>query len=277
MSEGQPFKIYRKPELQSASLIVAWSQDAGRLGLKVADFLKRKLAFQEFGEIETLAFFFMGGVLIEDNVVQFPKSRFYSHAKKGLLLFESDGPTQEHYRFLTTVLDAAESCCKVKELYTLGGIVSVMAHTSPRRISTVVNQPELKKILTEYGLDTELDYQTPPGGRPTLSSFLLWVAKRRNIVGANLWGQVPFYLTAAEDPRACKRMLEFLDNRFDLGMDWVELNMEIEKQNGEIKELKERDADINRYVEMLERGIMLTEDENKKLAKEMTEFLERRA
>ena len=275
MIEGQPYRIYRPPELQNPSLIVAWSQDAGRLGPSVIDFLNRKLGAQDSGEIEPWPFFHLAGVSIEDNVIRFPENKFYWCQEKDLLIFRSAAPSNEHYRFLTTILDIAQNYYRVKELYAIGGLISAMSHTSPGRIFAVVNQPELKKTLLPYGVETGLDYHTPPGGRPTLSSFLLWVAKRRQIAGVNLWGEVPFYLAAIEDPRAGKRMLTVLDKRFDLGMDLGEFDLVIKEQDEKIEELRQQNATINRLIEMLGRGIMISETESEQLAREVTEFLKK--
>lgn len=272
MIEGQLYKIYRSPELRNPSLIIAWSQDAGRLGPSVVDFLKQKLGIRDCAEIEPWPFFHLSGVSIEDDVIQFPESKFYSCPEKDLLIFKSEIPSKEHYQFLTTVLDVVQQY-NVKELYTIGGLVSLVAHTNPGRIFAAINQIELKKTLIQYGVATNLDYHTPLGGRPTLSSFLLWAAKRREVAGVSLWVEVPFYLTTTEDPRASKRVLTFLDKRFDLGIDLAEIDLVIQAQNEKIEELKRRNTAINKYVEMLERGIMLSQDESEQLAREVTEFL----
>lgn len=274
MNQDNPFKIYREPHFQSPSLIVAWSEDAGRLGSKTIDFLNRKLGGQKMGELDASTFFSLRGVQIENNVIQFPASKFYSCEGKDLLLFKSDGPDREWYRFLNTVLDMAVLHCKVKEVYTLGGFISSMAHTSVRRTIGVASQPELKKELLEYVPDIDtLEYQTPMGGRPTLNSYLLWVAKRRNISCINLWAEVPFYLAAAEDPRACKNMLATLDRKFKLGIALDEIEDEVKSQNEKIENLKTQDPYIGRYIEMLEKGIMLNQEESEKLARAVLEFL----
>ncbi len=148
-----------------------------------------------------------------------------------------------------------------------------MTHTKPGRIFAVVNQPELKKPLIQYGVETELGYHTPSAGRPTLNSFLLWVAKRREVAGVSLWAEVPFYLAATEEPRACRQMLTVLNRRFDLGMDLGELDLVVREQNERIEQLKCQNAAVSRCVEMLERGIMLSENESEQLAREVTEFL----
>jgi proteasome assembly chaperone (PAC2) family protein len=257
-------------------LIVAWSYDVGGMAPRVIDFLDKKLGLEGFGEIKPEGFFSLDGVRVEEDVIQFPESEFYSCQKRNILIFESDIPNREHYKFLNTVLDFAVDRCKVKEIYTIGGIVSSIPHLSPRRVSGVVNRPELKRKLARYGVSTNVDYQTPPGGRPTLNSFLLWVAKRRDIAGCGLWVEVPFYLAATEDPLAAKHVLTFLDRRFNLSLDLGELDLEIEKLNKDIEELKRQNPDITRYIERLERGITLSESEGETLAREVVEFLQKR-
>lgn len=274
MNHGSPFKMYKTPHFQNPSLLVAWSQDAGRLGSKVIDLLNRKLGGQEMGEIDASDFFSLWGVQIENNVIQFPESKFYSCESKDLILFKSDGPSQEWYKFLNTILDVAVLHCKVKEVYTLGGFISSLAHTSFRRTIGVVSQSELKETLLEDVPDiNNLEYQTPFGSRPTLNSYLLWAAKRRNIACINLWSEVPFYLAAAEDPRACKNILAILDRKFKLEIALDEIEEEIKAQNEKMEKLKNQNPDISRYIEMLEKGIMLNQDENEKLAKDVMEFL----
>lgn len=276
MISQEAFEIYKTPNLQSPSLIVSWSQDVGQLGSRVVDYLNKKLAAEELGDIKPVPFFSFGGVRIEDDVIHFPESKFYSCERNDLLIFKSSPPSYEQYKFLNSVIDFAQDYCKVKEFYTLGGIVSSMAHTSPRRILTVVNQSELKEVLRKYGLETNMEFETPRGGRPTLSSFLLWVAKRRNLAGVNLLTEVPFYLAAVEDLRAIRYTLWFLDKRFALGVDFGELDLEIEKQNVRIEQLRGQNLEVSKFIEMLESGIALSEEENEKLAKEVTEFLAER-
>ncbi|HAZ31298.1 MAG TPA: hypothetical protein DCY61_01150, partial [Dehalococcoidia bacterium] len=75
------------------------------------------------------------------------------------------------------------------------------------------------------------------------------------------------------DPIASKCILEVLDRKFELGLDFRELDLEIVKLNEDLEHLMRRDTDISRYIQMLERGIALSEDEGEKLAQEVAEFL----
>ena len=77
MSEEQSFKLFTKPKLESSSLVVAWDQDAGSVGPKVADYLNKELESKEFAEIVPENFFSLSGVSVEDDIARFPESKFY--------------------------------------------------------------------------------------------------------------------------------------------------------------------------------------------------------
>ena len=273
MGEGQPFKLFFKPELESSPLVVAWNQDAGRVGPKVADYLNNELASREFAEITPESFFALSGVSIEDDIAQFPESKFYCCRGKSLVIFRSDVPRYEWYEFLSLVLDIAEKYCKVKEIYTVGGMVSPGAHTTPRMLLSVTNSTEMKPMLRQYDLISDMDYETQDGQRPTFSSFLLWAAKRRNIAGISLWVPVPFYLLAVEDPWACKKVMEFFDRRFDLNINFASIDDEIARQDREIAQVRSQVPELDNYISKLESNLGLTVDESEKLVKELEEWL----
>lgn len=272
MDERLPFKIHTSPDLKSASLVVAWSEDAGRLGPKVVNYLDKKLDFQELAEIDPADFFSLGGVSVEDNVAHFPESKFYLCKDNNLVIFKSHPPRSEWYGFLNVILDIAEHFGNVEEMYTIGGMVSSSAHTTPRVLVSIANSPEMKRILSQYDIASNMDYETPPGQRPTLSSFLLWVARRRNIMGASLWVPVPFYLVAGEDPGAWRKTVDFLDRRFDLGIDFGDLDEEVTRQNEQIGHARNELLELDDYISRLERNLSLTADEGEKLIQLMEDF-----
>jgi proteasome assembly chaperone (PAC2) family protein len=135
---------------------------------------------------------------------------------------------------------------------------------------TVFNQPELKKSLQGYGLEN-MTWEGPPA----ISSYLLWLAKRRGIPGVSLWPEIPFYLATREDPHAIKLTLSFLNKRFNLGLNLGEFDLEIRDQNEKIAELRKEDPEINKYISMLESGLRLDEEEQLKLAEKVYGLLEK--
>ena len=273
MSQGYPIKIYKEVELRRSSLVLGWSEDGGNLGRKATDYLNLKLKGQEFAEIEPEDFFSLGGVAIEGNLARFPESKFYVCPEHELVVFQSDSPGAAWYKFLNSVLDVAEHCCRVKELYFLGAMVSFSAHTTPRQLLTVVNSAEMKEALGQYDLARDMDYQTQPGERPTLNSFLLWIAQGRNIPGVSLWVPIPFYMAALEDAQAQKKVLSFLNERLDLKIDFSDLDQEIQKQNEQLAQIRSRFPQIDDYINRLESNLMLSEEENGELIKKIEDFL----
>jgi len=273
LSQEYPIKIYKEPDLRRSSLVLGWSEDMSNLGRKTTGYLNRKLKGQEFAEIEPEDFFPLGGVAIEGNLAQFPESKFYACREHELMVFQSGSPGVEWYKFLNAVLDVAEHHCQVKELYTIGAMVSLSAHTAPRRLLAVVNSAEIKEVLSQYELTRDLDYQTPPGERPTLNSFLLWIAKGRNIPGVSLWVPIPFYLATVEDVQAQKKVLSFLNERLDLKIDFSDLDQEIRKQNEQLAQARSHFPQIDDYINRLESNLMLSEEENGELIKKIEDFL----
>lgn len=273
MIEKHPLKIYEKPELSSSSLVVGWNEDAGKLGWKVIDYLHKNLRCIEFAEIEPADFFPLTGVSVKDDVAQFPESRFYYCPKGNLVILKSDPPKAEWYKFLCSILDIAEQYCHAKELYTIGGMVSMSAHSNPRELLAIANSPQMKRVLSQYDLAGDFNYETPPGQRPTTSSFLIWLAKERNIAGASLWVPVPCYLISSEDPQAWRKAIEFLDIRFNLSIDFKELDENVATQNEKISGARVRLPEVDNFIRKLESNLVLTPEENEKLVKEMDEFL----
>jgi proteasome assembly chaperone (PAC2) family protein len=270
--EKAPVETYQTCQLQNPFLLISWqTRDIGKLASKVIDFLIEKIGGREIAEIKPLGFFSFGGVRFKEDLVQVPKSKFWVCEKNNLLIFESDEPEFEHYKFLNTILELAEYHGQVKELYTLSSTISFTAHTHPRRILTVFNQSEIKERLRDYGLDG-MTWEGPPA----ISSYLLWVAQRRGIPGVSLWPEIPFYLAAREDPQGIKIVLSFLNRRFNLDLDLERLNLEIEDQNEKIVQLRRENAEIDQYINRLESGLKLDEEEQFKLVKEVYEILEKR-
>ena len=271
----QAFKVYGKRELQDSSLIVGWGEDVANLGTRVIDYLNKKLGTEEFGEIEPMDFFPLGGVPVENDIAQFPESKFYSSHEKNLVIFKSNAPRAEWYKFLNSVLDVAEHYCHVKELYAIGGMVSLSAHTAPRELLPVSNLPTMKKTLGKYDLGGDMDYETPPGQRPTLSSFLLWVARNRGIPAVSLWLPMPFYLVATEDAAACRKVVDFFDKRLSLGIDLKDLDDAVARQNEKLAEIRFSFPDVDGRIKNLESNIGLSQEDSEKLASEIEEYLKR--
>ena len=274
MNASEVIRFYDRPKLQNAALVVAWKEDASRLATCAADYLIQGLGCREFGEILPEGFFPMAGVSVEDDVAQFPESRFYVCNQHNLVIFKSNIPRAEWHRFINALLDAAQEC-GVREIYTLGAMVAASAHTIPRTLISIVNSAATRVELKPFNVISDTDYETPPGQKPTMSSYLLWLARQRGITAVNLWVPVPYYLLPVDDPRACKRIVYFFNSKLDLGIDFTVLDAEIAEQNRKIAGLFEKSPDVEAMVRRLEVGEGLEGAESEKLAREVLEYLKK--
>ncbi len=267
--EKDPFEIYKTPLLQSPSLIVFWkTRDFGGLGSRVIEFLIEKLGGQEIAEIKPLGFFSFGGVRFKNDIVQTPESKFWACEKANLLIFQSDEPVFDHDSFLNFVLDFAEHYHHVREIYTVSGAIFLIPHTKPRRVLTVCNQSEIRERLQGYGTEG-MTWQGPPA----MSSYLLWIAKRRGIPGVSLWPEIPFYLATGEDPEAIKVTVSFLNRRFNLDLNTEAFDSEVRNQREKLAQLRGENPEVDQHITKLESGAALDEEEQMKLSQQVQEYL----
>lgn len=266
-------KYLSKPHFENPALVVCWESDAGQIGTKVAEELINEFEGYAFCEIDPADFFPMGGVAIENDEVLFPEGTFYAIADHDLVIFSSAIPRSEWYKYLNLIMDVALETCNARELYTIGGMVTLAAHTVSRDFWATFNSMEIKMSLANYQISREMNFETPPGSRPTLNSFLLWIAKQRGLHGANLWIPIPFYLVDGDDPAAQKAILEFLDSRLDLHLNFARLDGEIMRQNERLVRLCQEKPVIDRTIKKLENDIRLSESEHETLVKEVDEYL----
>jgi len=137
------FRVREHPQLKNPTLIVGWQEGAGRVSSRVIDYLQGKMQAKYFCRIEPTSFYALDGVSVEQDVAQFPESSFSCHTESDLVLFKGHQPQFNRYRFLNAVLDVAQHHCQLKELLTIGGIISAVAHTNRRRIAVVYNRQSL--------------------------------------------------------------------------------------------------------------------------------------
>jgi proteasome assembly chaperone (PAC2) family protein len=273
--DDKVFEFHNEFKFDCPSLIVGWDEEAGQIGSGVVRYLKDHLNSRLLAEIEPADFFPLNGVSIQDSVARFPKSRLYFCADKELLLFESNSPYSEWHRFLNTLLDMAQFHCRITEVYTIGGLISLSAHTTERQLMGVVSSSELKPVLTRFNVDVTMNYETPDGQRPTLNSFLLWIAKQRNILAASMWVPVPFYLTSVPDPQSWRKILEFFNERFALKLDFHDVDLAIVGQSEKLTQARENMPELNELLNKIEADQALTQEQNTKLMNEVEEALEK--
>jgi proteasome assembly chaperone (PAC2) family protein len=177
---------------------------------------------------------------------------------------------------LNLVVDVAQEYCRVKEMYAVGGMITFAPHTAPRDSWATFSSPKIKKSLSSYQLSREMDFETPPGSRPTLNSYLLWIAKKRELPAVSLWVPVPFYLITTNDPDSHKKALEFFDTRLALNLDYTDIDVTIKQQNEKLRRLRQSSEEVDAYIKKLERNQRLSEEEHENMVKAVDDCLRKR-
>jgi predicted ATP-grasp superfamily ATP-dependent carboligase len=275
LTEKLFFSVRGQPHFNNPSMLISWNEDAAKLGTTTIEYIIKKLAGEGFGEIEPEGFFSLGGVAVENNVAQFPEIKFFYCKDRDLVLLKSNSPVQEWYKFLTNIMEVAENVCHVKEIFTLGGMVTFTSHLTSRALITSSNSLQMKKVMYQYDIAKNINYESPPGQRPSLSNYLLWVAKRRNINAASLWVPIPFYLIAIKDMVAVKKLIDFLDRKMELKIDLAELDEAVTRYNEQLANILNRFPDLNVLLQRIDNGAGLSEEESSKLVRVMQENLGR--
>ena len=266
------FKFFRKFQFSNPSLIICWDEDAGRLGPEVARYLNEQFNAVPVGDICPIDFFTLAGVAIENDVARLPRTRLFYTGEKNLLVLQSANPQFQHYKFLTALLDMAEHYCRVEELFTINGFVAPIAHVAERRIFAAFNNSDFQKQFRSYNL-INMDYE----GFPAISSYLLWMAKDRNISAVGLWPEIPFYVSSNNDPQTVKAVIAFLNDRFHLVFDFHELDEQIELQNKKIGSLREENSEIDESLRNLESGLPLSKEEQINIINVFSELFSRKS
>ncbi len=260
--------LFSSPDFDNPVLIVNWADDTGHLGQTVFDHLNSSINGSNFGDIEPVNFFRLGGVQVSGAVARFPFSKLYSGNRKDLALFFTNTPQLEHYEFLSHLLDTCQYFLKAKEIFTINSSTSQVAHTSSRRLLAVFNQPDLQRKLRGYQFEN-LDWE----GSPAFDSYLIWLGKKRNIPAVSLWPEVAFYLSSTGDPRAAKTVLSFFNRYLDLEIDFSGLDRQIEERDKKLASLRKENAQIDNFIRTLEMDIGLNENEQMTLAKTVDDYL----
>jgi predicted ATP-grasp superfamily ATP-dependent carboligase len=258
-------KYSAAPRLERPLMVVAWSGETGNLGQRIIGYLNDTLQMAKLADIEPEGFFGMNSVEVSSDLVSFPESVLRYSEKASLITMYSDVPAYEVPEFLKLVLDVAARY-GVSQLVLVNGLPVMASHNTPSELIANLNTPLLKEWLSGDGVNTDINYESPPGQRPPISSYLIWEARQRGIEAVSLWVPVPYYLAPYTDEVGARRTLAFLREKLALALDLdgaVDAEQRLREQLGA---LRTGSADVDRALTMLESNMSLTEYEAGQLA-----------
>ena len=106
-----------------------------------------------------------------------------------------------------------------------------------------------------------------------MNSYLLWIARKRNLSCIDLSVPVPFYFAGVDDYTAQKKILEFFNLRFHVEIDLSEYDEAINRQSKKLDDMLYIYPEVKDFIKRLERNLRLSEDENLRMAKVVEGFL----
>ena len=228
--------LHKEPELKNPYMVAAWP-GMGGVAIIAARYLAEKLDAEDLGSISPQGFFDIGGVLIENNVVQdisFPENSLYlarDKAERDWIIFIGEAqPTSNAYRMANVLLDLAQRF-KVQRLYTFAAAPTHIYHTKQPRVLGAVTSQELLPEPSVYDI-------TPlrEGSISGLNGLMLGVAKQRHVEGMCLLGEIPIYTTNVANPRSSAAVIRVLSQMTGLEIDMADIEKWAEQTDTQIEE-----------------------------------------
>jgi proteasome assembly chaperone (PAC2) family protein len=248
-------KILSQVKLHEPVLLAAWP-GMGHVALKAFTFLHEALRAQNLAFVEEPESFRIPGISIQDGLVQstlLPKSGFHYWKGDGeandLLFFVGDQQPVggKEYHLASALLNFAASL-KVKRVITAAAMPTAINHYQPSQVWVTATHENLLSDLSPY-----CEKVLREGQISGMNGLLLGVAKQLGMEGFCLLGEIPFYTTEIENPKASMSVLRVLGKILGLRLDFRELEELAEETEKEIDnyllELQQRQQEEDKQTE----------------------------
>jgi proteasome assembly chaperone (PAC2) family protein len=295
-------KLFKEPKLVNPVMVACWP-GIGNIGIMAVDMLRRTVAAEEFGEIESWDFFYPRKVLIKDGELkdlEFPENKFYfkKTEKNDLLFFigeeqPSDGrgvyaEGTKAYRMANLVLDVAQQF-GCRRVYTSGAAVAPIHHTTRSRVWVVPNREDLIDEVKGYEntvLMSDVEGRNGQGNITGLNGLLLGAAKKRGLEAICVMGEIPIYIHGfpVPYPKGSKAVLEVLGAALAIKIPLDEIDELIRKSDSEIEDVYEKlPPEIKGQLDKLKYVVYtkpsepepITEEDKKKILQEIDKLFKK--
>jgi len=284
----QPLLWDRRPDdLRAPALICAFGgwNDAGDAATRAVEYLGEALSATRFAQLDGEEFYdyqtTRPTIHLDDQDqrrLDWPTVEVFEarapRAPRDLVLVRGVEPAMRWPTFAAQIVDLAEAI-GAQLVVTFGSLLGDVPHTRPVAMSGHASDPAL---LSRLGLHPTR-YEGPTGIVGVLHASCV----EAGIPAATLWAAVPHYVASAPSPKASLALLRRVETLVGVSVDLSELeaaSIEYERQVGLAVQ---SDADIQAFVERLERAVDSEQDEDVEdvpsgdaLAREFQRFLRQR-
>jgi predicted ATP-grasp superfamily ATP-dependent carboligase len=259
-----PLTIHFMPRtLRRPIVITAFSgwNDAAEAATTAARYLATSFSAEKFAEIDPEEFYHFGlsrpyvrfkNDSETEREIVWPATEFSiaqaTALPRDLVVGVAIEPHLKWKTYCNAVIELARRC-EATLVLTLGALLAEVPHTRPVRLVGSASDPELAARL---GLKPTR-YEGPTG----IVGVLNTMCREQGLATANLWANVPHYISGIENPKASlalvKRVLALIDATADLSdlddavrqfdQNLTEIVAQNEKIAGYITKLESRDAE----------------------------------
>jgi hypothetical protein len=211
-------------------LIAVWP-GMGGVAQIAGGYLVRQLGAQPIAELDPGPFFEIQSISIKHGVVQpsaLPRSVFYHWSDpKGerdlIVLLGDRQPTSDGYRYCQSLLDAAAKF-EVERVFTFAAMATPILPMHAPRVFGVCTREEMLAELKRDGV-TLLDEGEISG----LNGVFIAAAAARELPGACLLGEFPFFAATAPNPKASAAVLRVFAELSGQTIDLSEIDADARK------------------------------------------------
>jgi hypothetical protein len=247
---GEEVRFSHQPQLNQPVLLAAWP-GIGQVALYAATYLREHLGASEFAQVSPEPYIDLGGVLVEDDIIQpprFPQNSFFAwrHPDGGqdIIIFIGEAqPSVQGYQFAHIVLDVATGL-GVRRVFTLAAaLLSELPDVA--RVWAAVSHPSQRQDLERYGVALKGDFYIAG-----MNGLLLAVAQEQGLEATCLLGETPRFAPHVENPAASLAVLEVLVSLLGLPLDMTDMRREATQARTELRRLlaESRKEFIDRFT-----------------------------
>jgi len=252
-------KVHSRPDgLRRPILIMAFAgwNDAAESATTAVRYLGTSLHAEKFAEIDPEEFYHFG--LTRPHVrfkpgsetereITWPATEFSlaraSDLARDVIVGVATEPHLRWKAYCGQVLDLARSC-EVGLILSLGALLAEVPHTRPVRLSGSASDPELGARLGVR----PTRYEGPTG----IVGVLNTIAREQGFATANLWANVPHYISGIENPKATLALVCRVAPILGATLDTNDLEEAGKQFDSNLKEIVAQNNKIANYVKKLE-------------------------
>lgn len=222
-------------------LIAAWP-GMGNVAAIASGYLIHQLGLEPMGVVPLIDTFDLNHVGIRGGVVErphLPRGLLFrtpeDHEGRPLIVFLAEAqPSRKGYAFVHDLLDQLRDE-NIERVFTFASLASAIHPSEEPGVSAAVTSANLLEELSEFGITPASDGRI--GG---LNGLLLGAAGERELDGACLLAEIPFYAARVPNYRAARALLGAFGDVSGFEVDFTELNHRVESTEDTMLRLLEQ-------------------------------------